>query len=498
MTKIRVTYSGLISFAVGLASVITGTAFTLIVTRQFSSDELGFWTLIGGLLSYVVISESIISYWVTREIARGTESGRTAVTSSGIFSFISIIIYFVITIFIGYQTKIDKNILFFASILIPVMFLNRTLGAINFGWKPHASSYGIIIFEVSKVPAGLILVYFLHLGISGAILTTFIAYLLSTVIQLYYARDKIKKKIRIEFIKKWIKLSWLSYFPQISNLIIKLDVSIYAIIVGSVTGLAYYTAAVTVASLVGQAGNVSRALYPKLLEGDKHEYLQENLIRVFYFMIPLTALSIVFVRPALFALNPLYEITSTVAIFMIIRMFFNTLTGVFYPALTGIERVDVDEKSTFKDYLRSKLFLLPTLAVIQSSAYIIFLAVGFLVLASNKVAQLDMVIYWSVITLFTEVFFTVYLYFLIRKNFTLSIDYKSLLKYSLTSMCVFIPSYFLSVQFLEFKKSIFEFLPNLFLFVGLGMLCYLLITYFIDNRTKKLFNGIITEIRGRI
>ena len=226
MTKIRVTYSGLISFAVGLASVITGTAFTLIVTRQFSSDELGFWTLIGGLLSYVVISESIISYWVTREIARGTESGRTAVTSSGIFSFISIIIYFVITIFIGYQTKIDKNILFFASILIPVMFLNRTLGAINFGWKPHASSYGIIIFEVSKVPAGLILVYFLHLGISGAILTTFIAYLLSTVIQLYYARDKIKKKIRIEFIKKWIKLSWLSYFPQISNLIIKLDVSI--------------------------------------------------------------------------------------------------------------------------------------------------------------------------------------------------------------------------------------------------------------------------------
>ena len=243
---------------------------------------------------------------------------------------------------------------------------------------------------------------------------------------------------------------------------------------------------------------MSRALYPKLLEGDKHEYLQENLIRVFYFMIPLTALSIVFVRPALFALNPLYEITSTVAIFMIIRMFFNTLTGVFYPALTGIERVDVDEKSTFKDYLRSKLFLLPTLAVIQSSAYIIFLAVGFLVLASNKVAQLDMVIYWSVITLFTEVFFTVYLYFLIRKNFTLSIDYKSLLKYSLTSMCVFIPSYFLSVQFLEFKKSIFEFLPNLFLFVGLGMLCYLLITYFIDNRTKKLFNGIITEIRGRI
>ena len=85
MSKIRVTYSGLIALTVGLVSVITGIVFTLIVTRQLTADEFGTWALIGGLLSYVIITETTISYWTTREIARGNESGRTALFASGVF-----------------------------------------------------------------------------------------------------------------------------------------------------------------------------------------------------------------------------------------------------------------------------------------------------------------------------------------------------------------------------------------------------------------------------
>ena len=55
MSGIRVTYSGLISFVVGLASVFTGIIFVLIVTRQLTPEEFGTWNLIGGLIIYVII-----------------------------------------------------------------------------------------------------------------------------------------------------------------------------------------------------------------------------------------------------------------------------------------------------------------------------------------------------------------------------------------------------------------------------------------------------------
>ena len=55
MSGIRVTYSGLISFVVGIGSVFTGLIFTIIVTRRLTPDEFGEWGLIGALTGYVLI-----------------------------------------------------------------------------------------------------------------------------------------------------------------------------------------------------------------------------------------------------------------------------------------------------------------------------------------------------------------------------------------------------------------------------------------------------------
>ena len=159
MSKIRVTYSGFIALAVGLVSVITGIAFTLIVTRQLTANEFGTWTLIGGLLTYVIITESTISFWTTREIARGNESGRTALFASGIFSTVGIAVYIVIAYLVALQQSLDTKVLLLGAILIPLFFVDRTLTAISYGWKPQVVSYGILAVELAKIPAGLILVY---------------------------------------------------------------------------------------------------------------------------------------------------------------------------------------------------------------------------------------------------------------------------------------------------------------------------------------------------
>ncbi|HXT82970.1 MAG TPA: hypothetical protein VN704_01260, partial [Verrucomicrobiae bacterium] len=225
------------------------------------------------------------------------------------------------------------------------------------------------------------------------------------------------------------------------------------------------------------------------------EFLSENLIRLFYFIIPLTAISFVFVRPALFALNPIYEIATQITILVIIKTLFNTLSSVFYPILTGAETVDVNENSKFRDYTKSKLFSLPTFQIGQYGVYIISLFVGLVLLKSNS--QLEQTTYWAVIMLICEIPLTVYLYKTLRKNFTIKLDKKILVKYLVTGIFVFGTMYVVTDHFLEYKKSIFVFLPNLLLFVMIGVFAYIIITYFIDNRTKSLFSAIMKEFLNR-
>jgi len=122
----KVTYSGLIAFIISISSVFTGLIFTLIVTRQLTQIEFGMWSLIGGLTAYVFVIQPIIGYWVTREIARDQESGKTACVTNNIFMTIGVIVYVIIVYVVGSQSDADLNILLFAAILIPVNFLPDT------------------------------------------------------------------------------------------------------------------------------------------------------------------------------------------------------------------------------------------------------------------------------------------------------------------------------------------------------------------------------------
>ena len=93
MSNIRVTYSGLLGFIIGMISVITGIVFTLIVTRRLSPEEFGVWALIGSVISYFLIVEPILSYWTTRQIARGESVATTSLFYSTLFSLGQVPIY---------------------------------------------------------------------------------------------------------------------------------------------------------------------------------------------------------------------------------------------------------------------------------------------------------------------------------------------------------------------------------------------------------------------
>ena len=117
MSSIRAGYAGSISFFIGIVRLILGFVFITIVTRILTPEEYGTWTLIGGLLVYVLILHFIETYWLTRETARNVKSGKTAIVSGGIFSTIGILAYLLIVILISGNSDVDTNVLLFSIIL---------------------------------------------------------------------------------------------------------------------------------------------------------------------------------------------------------------------------------------------------------------------------------------------------------------------------------------------------------------------------------------------
>ena len=493
MSGIRVAYTGFITFAIRIASIVTGLIFTLIVTRQLSVEEFGTWGLISGIIIYAIIIHPIVSYWSTRETARGENTGKTAISTTGLFSSIGILIYLIVAYVVGIQSNANVDILLFAVILVPVIFINEGLNAIITGFKPHAKSYGFMVFEITKIPVALLLVYYFQWGLEGAIIASVVAYLASIIILFSYAKEKLKSEFKKKYVLKWKKLFWVPLYRTAPSLISMSDVIVFSVITGSVVGVAYYTAARTIGFLVTHSRAIGSGVYPKLLEGGHERILQNNLIQFFYVAFPLMALSIILAKPGLFALNPIYTVAVPVVILLTLRQFLTTMNLLLFQALQGIEKVDLDKKSTFKDYAKSKLILFPTFQMIRHGIYIGSLIIILVLINNEDSTEIDLVVYWALIGLIIEIPLFLYIVKLTKKSFSLKLDFKSIFKYLGSSIIIFGIMYMLMEEYLVYDNSIFEFLPRVILFGMIGISSYLAVTYFIDEKTKTLVKLIVKE-----
>ncbi len=497
MSNIRVTYSGLISFFLSLITIVIGTGFTLILTRTLTQEEFGIWSLISSLIGYVMITNLIISYWSTRETARNVKSGKTAIVGTMILAICAIAGYIIISILMGNQTQTNLDILMFSSILIPPMFLYGILNAINLGWKPEVVSYGTIIFVISQVTFASLFVYYLDYGVNGVILTNLIAYCISIVILFIYAKNHLKNNLNLFFFKSWLRLSWIPIYPGLFILVDTLGIVIFSAMTGSVLGIAIWAVANTAPAIIKNVQLISRAVYPKLLQGGKKEYVEDNTIQLFYFNILMTGIVIIFAKPALFLLNPIYQDASIVVILLAIRNFFYVLTSIFIQNLGGNETIDMDENATFMQYCKSKLFYPNTLRLIQASIFISLLPVGIMVLLQNNYETIQILNFWAALLVVFTIPLAIYLYLITKKNLEFSLNYIIILKYVAVAFISFISIHFLLEEFLIYNESIIEFLPQVIGFVILAISLYVALTFVVDKKTRDLVKAIIEEIRKK-
>ena len=495
MDDIRVTYSGLLGFAVAMGGILAGLAFTIVVTRQLTPEEFGVWAVIGSMASYSATAEPIISYWTTRQVARRKPVGKTSMASTSLFAGGSVPIFVASVYLFGNIDATFLDSMLLGAILIPVTFVRGTLSAINLGHKPHAVSAGMAVFQATKIPAGLGLVFFLGLGLDGAILAVFAAYLADIAIQLRYARSKLAVLLDFSYLQGWIRQAWIPLYARIPKVLAALDIIVYAAIVGSVVGIAYYAAATAISTIVNRAGRISQALYPKLLAEGSRDHIAENFTWVMYFSIPLLVLVVLFSRHAMFLLNPEYTEAWAAAVLLALNSLLQVLARFFEQVLTGTDTVDVDERPRASALLKSRLFLVGTISNAHRSLYLGALAAS--LYAFHTMSDLELVAVWATIMLAVSIPFTIYYGILVGRHAPFRVPYGSILRHLFGGASIVAVFMLTNEHIVTFEASIYSYLPGLLLEVAMCCTAYLGITYAIDRKTRRLFGLVMSEISLR-
>ena len=123
------------------------------------------------------------------------------------------------------------------------------------------------------------------------------------------------------------------------------------------------------------------------------------------------------------------------------------------------------------------------------------LAVGLLILVGYGSSDQELLLFWASIALVTQIPLVGILYYFVRKNITIKIEISRITKFLLTAIGAFGLTYVLTNEFLIYSPDIISFIPNVLMFGAFGVSLYIIITYLIDNKIRKLVNAIIHEIK---
>lgn len=391
MATIRVRRSGLVAFSVRMGSAITGLIFILLVTNNVSPDDFGLWGLILRVISYITFVASIISFWTIRYRARGTNVGRTAFLGGLLFSGILSAIYIPVAVEVASTSTSDYNYaIFFFLLSTPQIFLaimTGTIESVLLGYFPEKASAGFMIFEVSKIIIGVVAVPILHLSLEGTILAVTGAQACQLVSILYLSRGEYRDSFSFPLLSKMIKTGWLAVLSNISPLIYSFDFLVISFFTKSLLLLAYYSAALTIASIVGYSSWLTTGLYANILSGKDAKV---NTSRIFnlqlVFAVPMALGAIILSYRLLNAFRAVYSPAWPIVIVLAIVNTFSSITYTPETVISGTDLTDASDRTDFSIYSRSRLFLLSKINIILASCYVVAITIVTFLFAPSLIA----------------------------------------------------------------------------------------------------------------
>lgn len=494
MSRIRLRYTGLIAFSTRILSLFTGLIFTVTVTRRLPYEDFGLYGILFAYLNYFIFPVRAVMFWITRYTARGFNVAKTGIFVNTGLSFLSLFAYLLLAPHLAASVGADISYFLLWGSQVLLISVIASLEAVAYGTEPQIQSYGFIIAELVRVVFGVFIVALLRFGLSGVITAIIFSQLFQLLFLLYLLRDRIKGSLNLDMAKKWFKLFWIPIYGLVGDTILSLDVIIISAVTGSTLPMAYMKAPMTVVNIITYSSFLAYALYPKMLGGGDSRDVETVLKMTLLFAVPLMVGGFILARPLLAVLNIGYAVTENILRVGAIAALPSLVSNVFGAVIGGTERVELREDATFRDYVKSKIFLLPTLSYIKASFFLPFVFLLTQYSVSEGLSYVSLIFYYVLVGTLLHTPFMIYTWLLAKRVMNFKFPWASLARYLIAAsvMAIYLTLFYPSEAYSE---RIWYVVSGLLPVTAAGALIYLSLAYIIDKDAKSLVNSTFTYLK---
>lgn len=487
--EIRVQYSGFIIFASQIVSLFTGLVFTLLLTRNMGTDEFGAWSLIFYLVGLFTLMSGLFPFWGTRFVARGKEGAvKTAVSANLVVALITMAFYLVLIpalLSILRVSSVELVIFLIAGLQIINVHLVGVFEACLRSVRPQATGYGLLIEEVVKVVLAFGIFTWTGQLFYGAIAGVVVGASVQIVFYAWLLRENFHHRIHFGYLREWVKGS-TAFVYNVIGVQLAGGVLYQLVHFGGESALGDYQAAITFSTVIGYAGSLAFALYPKMLTKDCPEDIATSFKNMLMLALPMAAIALTISKSLLTVLNSSYGAASPILILLTFDALVVLVSQFYTQCLMGTETLDAGGKISFRQLVKSRIFKVFSLSYIQAA---IALPTVYFLLSQNSLNSVQAALYVVGVGLSVHLISFAAIYGLMHREFSLTIPWKSVAKYVFAA---FLAGIFLLIV-PQTTTLVATFATML---LGIGVYAALLLSIDIDAR--KLVRRIGEEIGVKI
>jgi O-antigen/teichoic acid export membrane protein len=486
MSDIRFRYTGFTNFAAQLLSIVPGFILVLTVTRNLATTDFGAWQNIGDLLGYATILSGIIPFSVVRYVARGhADAIKTGIATNILLSLPITGIFLLFSS--SFASIIGTNPLYFqiASLHVLMFYILPAVQGAVYAKTPHILGYGTVIYELTKVAVGIVLVAYFRTGLLGAIITVVMAQVAMTLFYLVSIRGYLRGRINWGYLRSWWKISFIVLYGTIGSRLASLGMILLILIWGT-AARAYVGAAVTIAVMISYSTTLATALYPKLLAKPDPIIVETAFKLIMLFAIPMVGGILILSNQLLTVLKTDYAAASIVLCVYAIAYLLDSLATTLDTIIAATEHADMNIETTLRQLAKSKLFLLPTLTNVSAAIYLPILAVFLKLFATGP---LQAALYTSLAYISATIPLFVIRYRTAKRSLAFSFPVKSLTRFTFAAILMMI---FLS------QINLAATLSKIMILVLAGSVVYFSTVLIIDSETRVLAKSTLDFILGRL
>ncbi|HXW37855.1 MAG TPA: hypothetical protein VEJ36_08155 [Nitrososphaerales archaeon] len=372
-SDVRPRKTGIIVFSARILSVFTGSFFLLMLTRSLATTQFGLWEFITDVVVFASYPTGLLTYWATREVARGKVVGKTTLVLNLLASTIGMGIFLAFALLSYSSIHQELTPFLFSLVLVPLSYWNQATLALVGGYNPAIGAYSLLVSEPAKLIVAFPLLFVFNLGIYGVIVAIAVSFLVQNVAATVQLSKVTTDKVDLSLGKKWLSQP---HVPALAGLVAAMGVAdTFAASIGQGSTLlaGYYQAAFQVATLVGYSLYLSSALYPLLLrrsETEPSDLFKTSLEFTLLFAVPMAAGSIALASKILYLLSPRYVVSATALIILSLAAVSSSISWVVDQGLMGRETADIEEGNRTKRILSSDLAFVSLANLAYSAVYV--------------------------------------------------------------------------------------------------------------------------------